>query len=163
MTRFDTDPNGHRWGDCAARTALPPSGLSHASLSQGSARLPLSQEVPMPDLYDPNSFDQRLGDAAYRAGEWLKRGAPRALKGRLFHPATLTVAYIAIGLCAFGHVAADNWRADQYEYEQCDRNRQANPATAYNSCDRPDAMLLAIRGLAAGVAWPLYLSWEAQQ
>lgn len=102
----------------------------------------------------------------YRASptlkEWLDWLRPMVPSWSL-HPATFAALYAVIGLGTFGHVAADNWRADQYDYAQCDRVRTANPASAYNYCRRPDAFSAGMSGMAAGLGWPLYLSWKVQQ
>lgn len=111
-----------------------------------------------------NDRYERIGAAFIAAMAWLRRnGSPKALLRHLWQPRTFAVAYAVIGLLTFGHVAAENYRAEQYEYEACDRSRTANDRHSYNSCWRPNSGFIALHGVAAGSFWPLYLSWELQQ
>lgn len=109
-------------------------------------------------------WDETLGAYMRLTAAWLRHYAsPLSLLRGLWRPATLGVAYVVIGFVTFGHVASANYRADQHEYEECDRNRRVNEGNSYNSCWQPDAVIDAGKGVGAGVFWPLYLSWELQQ
>lgn len=105
-----------------------------------------------------SSYYETIGAYTRLSAKWLRH---RALP-EFWHPRTIGLGYLAIAFVTFGHVAAVNYRADKYEYEQCDRHRKANDDASYDRCEQPLALEDALYGAGAGAFWPLYLSWELQ-
>lgn len=104
-----------------------------------------------------NRHYETIGAYLRLSGAWVRHEVPRKLR----NPAFLGITYGVIGFLTFGHVAAANYGADKYEYEQCDHKRQSSEIGGL--CWQPNPATAAIAGVGAGIFWPLYLSWELQQ
>jgi len=65
------------------------------------------------------------------------------------------IAYLACGIIAFGHSAANAYPIEDAKYRRC-----ASDPKAYCFDDRlPNTVA---RGAVSGFFWPLYFSWEMQ-